>query len=128
MAGEYEVGFGRPPKRTRWEKRQCGNPARRKARRAATTAEIIDKLLLAPITIEEKDIATRGTVMEAITLQLWKKAVDGHARAVDVLLKYQELGHQRPQIATEIAFGDNPYNQNADTAPSSDIDGNDGRV
>jgi Family of unknown function (DUF5681) len=100
MAGEYEVGFGRPPKRTRWKKGQSGNPGRRRARRPATTAEIIEKLLLARIDIIEKGNARRVTVMEAITRQVWKKAVDGDPRAVDVLHKYQELARQHSQIAT----------------------------
>jgi Family of unknown function (DUF5681) len=128
MAGEYEVGFGRPPKRTRWKKGQSGNPGRRRSRRFATTAEIIEKLLLAPIEIIENGDARRTTVMEAITRQLWKKAVDGHPRAVDVLLKYQELAEQHPQIATEITFGDNPHNQNCGCTPPPEMDDDDGRV
>jgi hypothetical protein len=128
MSGDDGVGFGRPPKRTRWKKSQSGNPARRKARRTATTAEIIDKLLLATINITENDTARRVTVMEAIGLQLWKKAVDGDPRAVDVLLKYQELAKQHPHVATEITFGDNPYNQNDVRAPPPEVDDDDGRV
>jgi hypothetical protein len=127
MSGDDDVGYGRPPGRTRWKKGQSGNPGRGKARRTATTAEIIDKLLLAPIKITENGIARRATVMEAIGLQLWKKAADGHPRAVDVLLKYQELAQQPPHVATEITFGDNPYNQNDDRGPP-EVDDADGRV
>jgi hypothetical protein len=128
MSGDYEVGFGRPPKRTRWKKGQSGNRGRRKARRAATTAEIIDKLLLGPINIEEREIARRGTVMEAISLQLWKKAVGGDPRAVDVLLKYQELAQADPQVATEITFGDNPYNLDDSRTSPSEIEDADGQA
>jgi hypothetical protein len=49
MSQDYDVGFGRTPKLTRWKKGQSGRRARREARRAATTAEILDKLLLAPV-------------------------------------------------------------------------------
>ena len=27
---KYDVGYGRPPKHTRWKKGQCGNPLNRK--------------------------------------------------------------------------------------------------
>ena len=70
---------------------------RRKARRAATTAEIIDKLLLAPIDITENGIARRVTTLEAIVLQLWQKELDGNRRALDVRLKYQELAQQHAE-------------------------------
>jgi Family of unknown function (DUF5681) len=127
MSGDYEVGFCRPPQRTQWKKGQSGHPGRRKIRRAATTAEIIDKLLLAPINITENNITRRATVMEAIGLQLWKKALDGHPRAADVLLQYQELAPQDPHVPTEITFGTNPYDQNSSPAPSSGIE-DDGQV
>jgi Family of unknown function (DUF5681) len=127
MSGDYEVGFGRPPKRTQWKKGQSGK-RRRKARRAATTAEIIDKLLIAPIDITEKGNARRATVMEAIGLQIWRKAIDGDPRAVDVLLKYRELAQQHPQMPSEITFGDNAYNQNCGRTPPSEMDDDDGRV
>jgi hypothetical protein len=127
MSGDHEVGFRRPPKRTRWEKGQSGNPGRRKTRRATTTAEILEKLLLAPIDVIENGNARRVTVMEAIGLRLWKKAVDGDPRAIDVLLKYQELAPQDPHVPTEITFGTNSYDQNSSPGPSSEID-DDGQV
>jgi hypothetical protein len=128
MSDDYEVGYRRPPKRTQWKKGQSGNPGRRRARRAATTAEIIEKLLLAPIDIIESGDARQATVMEAIIRQLWKKAVDGDPRAVDVLLKYQELAKQHSQVPTEITFGDSSYNQNCGRAPPSAMDDDGGRV
>jgi Family of unknown function (DUF5681) len=127
MSEDDDVGYGCPPRRTRWKKGQSGNLGRRRARRTATTAEIIDKLLLAPIEITENGIARRATVMEAIGLQLWKKAAGGHPRAADILLKYQELAQQPLHRATEITFGDNPYNQNGD-CPPPEVDDDDGPV
>jgi hypothetical protein len=127
MSDDYEVGFGRPPKWTRWKKGQSGNPERRRPRRTPTTSEIVEKLLFASIDIIENGETRRVTVMEAIGLQLWKKAVDGDPRAADVLLRYQELAQQHGQVATEIKFGDSPYNQNCDRAPPSEM-GDNGQV
>jgi len=67
MSSGYEVGFGRPPKRTRWKKGQSGNRGRRKVRRAATTAEIIDKLLLSPIDITENGKPRRVTKLAQLS-------------------------------------------------------------
>ena len=42
-----DVGYGRPPKGTRWKKGQSGNPGAKKRRPAAVaTVEIIDRLFV----------------------------------------------------------------------------------
>jgi Family of unknown function (DUF5681) len=107
MSGDYEVGYGRPPKRTRWKKGQTGNRGRRKARRAPTNAETIDELLLAPVAITKKGRPQRATTLAAILLQLSKKALLGDHRAMAVWLKYQKLARQNTKTAIEIAFVDN---------------------
>jgi hypothetical protein len=104
MSADYEVGYGRPPKRTRWTKGHTGNPRRRRARRAPTTAEIIDELLLAPVAITENGRPRRVTTLEAILLQLSKKALRGDHRALAVWQKYQELAQQNNKTAIEITF------------------------
>jgi hypothetical protein len=109
MSGEYEIGLGRPPKRTQWKKGQSGHGRRRKARRAATTAEIIDKMLLALIDITENGIPRRVTTLEAILLQLWQRELDGNRRALAVRLKYEELDQAIAEPTTKINFADSPY-------------------
>jgi hypothetical protein len=108
MSGEYEIGFGRPPKRTQWKKGESGN-GHRKARRAATTAEIIDKMLLAPIEITENGVPRQVTTLEAILLQLWQKELDGNRRALAIRLKYEELDQTIAEPTTKISFADSPY-------------------
>jgi hypothetical protein len=116
MSDDNEVGFRRPPKRTRWKKGQSGN-RRRKARRAGTTAEIIDKLLLAPVDITENGIPKRVTTLEAILLQLWGKELKGNRRALAARLKYQELAPKNAAATTEITFADTRCTD-LSTAPS----------
>jgi hypothetical protein len=127
MSGEDEVGFSRPPKRTRWKKGQSGNRGRRKPRRAPTSAEIIDRLLLTQIDMTENGQARRVTTVEAIALQLWRKALDGDPRAPSVLLRYQELAEQRPERAIEITFGNGPPNRGEGRDRPSEAD-DDGQV
>jgi Family of unknown function (DUF5681) len=115
MSGE--VGFRRPPKRTRWKKGQSGN-RERKARRAPTTREIIDKLLLALIDITENGNARRVTTLEAILLQLWRKELDGNRRALAARLRYEELDQKNIEATTEITFADSPYTEACGAPPS----------
>jgi hypothetical protein len=125
MSGDYEVGFGRPPKRTRWKKGQSGNRRRRKVRRAATTVEIIDQLLLSPVDITESGKPRRVTKLEAILLQLWRKELAGDRRALAARLKYEELIPQNTETRTEITFVDSPYTQACGHIPSSEADDDD---
>jgi Family of unknown function (DUF5681) len=113
MSGDYEVGYGRPPQATRWRQGQSGNLGRRKAPRAATNAEIIDELLVAQVAITKKGRPQRVTTLEAILLQLAKKALLGDHRALAVWLKYQKLAWQSTKTAIEIAF----VNSDATEAP-----------
>jgi hypothetical protein len=111
MSGDDEDGRGRGPKRTQWKKGQSGNRERGKQRRAATTTEIIDKLLLAPIDITENGTAKRVTTLEAILLQLWRKELDGNRRALAARLKYEELDQTIAETTTEMTFADTPYSE-----------------
>jgi Family of unknown function (DUF5681) len=93
---KYEVGYGRPPKSTRWKKGQCGNPNRVRKRAPKRVVEMIDEFFAAEIDIVENGISRRVSNFEAIVLQLWRKAVTGTSkRAVNVLLKYLEFAASR---------------------------------
>jgi hypothetical protein len=122
MSGDYEVGYGRPPKRTRWKKGQSGNRGQRKKQRRPTTPEI-DKLLLAPIDITENGKPRRVTTLEAILLQLWRKELAGNRRAFVTRLKYQELAQKHTEATTEITHGDSPYTDVS--PPPSETNGDD---
>jgi hypothetical protein len=113
MSGGDEVGRGHPAKR-----------GRRKERRATTTAEIIDKLFLAPIEITENGGTRRVTTLEAILLQLWRKELDGNRRALAARLKYEELDQRNTETRTEITFADSPYTEACGT-PRSETDDDD---
>jgi hypothetical protein len=93
---EYEVGYGRPPKSTRWKKGQCRNPNRVRKRAPKRVVDMIDEFFAAEIDVVEKGISRRVSNFEAIVLQLWIKAVTGTSkRALNVLLKYLEFAASR---------------------------------
>ena len=91
----YEVGYGRPPKSTQWQKRQCGNPKRIRKKNPKPVVDMIDEFFAGEIDIVENGISRRGSNFEAILLQLWIKAMDGKKRAANVLLQYQAFAARR---------------------------------
>lgn len=96
---KYEVGYGRPPKHTRWKKGQCGNPNRVRKRTPKPVVEMIDGFFAGQIDIVEKGVSQRVSKFEAIVLQLWIKAMAGNKRAMNVFLKYQGFAVSRSGAA-----------------------------
>lgn len=92
----YQVGYCRPPKRTQWQKGQCGNPNRIRKQIPKPIVDMIDEFFAGEIDLIEKGISRRVSNFEAIVLQLWRKAVTTTSkRAVNVLLKYLEFAASR---------------------------------
>ena len=91
----YEVGYGRPPKRTQWQKGQCGNPKRTCKQNPKPIVDMIDEFFAGEIDIVENGISRRVSHFEAIVLQLWIKAMAGTKRAANVLLQYQAFAARR---------------------------------
>ena len=88
----YEVGYGRPPKETRWKKGQSGNPGAKKRRPAAVaTVEIIDRLFVKPVEIVENGVARKVSTLEAILMRLWAAELSGSNRASRIRLQFLEL-------------------------------------
>jgi Family of unknown function (DUF5681) len=88
----YEVGYGRPPKETRWKKGQSGNAGAKKRKPAAVaTVEIIDRLFVTPVEIVENGVARKVGALEAILMRLWAAEMSGSKRAGRVRLQFQEL-------------------------------------
>jgi len=95
---KYEVGFGRPPKHTRWHKGHSGNPNRTRKRISRPVVEMIDEFFADEIEIVENGISRRVTNFEAILLQLWSKVMAGNKRALNVFLKYKEFAATRGEL------------------------------
>jgi hypothetical protein len=104
-----DVGYGRPPKRTRWKKGQSGNPRRQYPARSRSTVELIDRLFLRPVEVTVDGEAKVISTLEAIVMQLWLKEVSGDQRALKVRLKYQEFARQNSEPRPEVIFVDDDY-------------------
>jgi hypothetical protein len=117
------VGYGRPPKRTRFPKGKSGNRKRRYRKRSEGRAEMMTRLLLKPVEITVSGEIKKVTALEAILLQLRAKELSDHPRASKVRLKYEEFARQNSQPRPQIVFVDSDYTQAlAAKAPKKDDD------
>jgi hypothetical protein len=121
--GDDEVGYGRPPKRTRFRKNKSGNRRRQYRKRCEGRTEMMTRILLKPVDITVSGERKKITALEAILLQLRAKDLSDHPRASKVRLKYEEFARQNSQSRPQIVFVDSDYTQAlAAKAPKKDDD------
>ncbi len=79
--GAYQVGFGKPPKKTRFSKGQSGNPKGRPkgAKSLATTLNEAGRQL---VQVTEKGRTRKITKLQAIVIQLINEAAKGNLKAI----------------------------------------------
>jgi hypothetical protein len=114
-----DVGYGRPPTKTRWKTGQSGNPNRRYSARSKSTVEMIDKFFLKQVEVTVNGEIKTVSTLEAIVMQLWMKEVSGDQRALKVRLKYQEFARQDSEPRLEIIFVDSDYTRALAAVPST---------
>lgn len=83
---EYEVGYGRPPKRTQFRKGQSGNPKGRPKGAKGLNASL-KRELESKITIREGNREIRVSKAEAMAKRLATSALKGDMKALMALLK-----------------------------------------
>ncbi len=82
---DYEVGYGKPPKSTRFKPGQSGNPKGRK-RKPKSVVDQLRAVLSHKIPITEGDRTKRIPVMEVILRNTANKAAKGDLRAVSFVI------------------------------------------
>ncbi len=85
MPGDYEVGYGKPPKHTRFNKGQSGNP-RGRPKDTKNLKTDLQEELNEKITIREGADERRISKQRALVKSLTAKAIKGDTRAANVLL------------------------------------------
>jgi len=86
---EYDVGYGKPPRATRFPKGQSGNP-RGRPKRSRNTSTLLAKAFNELIVVNENGKRRRITKREAMVKQLVTKAAAGDFRWAR--LAYDEVG------------------------------------
>jgi hypothetical protein len=84
---DYEVGYGKPPKSTRFKAGVSGNPKGRPKRETWDVGEIVEEILNAPIRYRERG-RNKTASREEVTLRLLiERAVAGDVPSADLLMK-----------------------------------------
>lgn len=83
--GSYEVGYGKPPRHSRFKKGQSGNPSgRQKGSRGVKT--ILAREMNAPFTTRINGEPTSGTKQELMYRTLMTRAAIGDIKAAAILI------------------------------------------
>ena len=104
--GDYEVGYGKPPRNTRFKKGQSGNPAGRARGTQNLTTLLIDTLN-EPVVVTENGGRRTISKRQAIVKQLVNQSAKGDWRAVKLLVDmlHETEGGGEPEAA-ESSFGE----------------------
>ena len=101
----YDVGYGRPPKHTRFRKGQSGNlRGRPKGRLNAT--EALNRELDQMITVREGGKTIRMTKREAMIKRLAADAMAGKKYAVDAILAHERTRAETSGAAANLTGDD----------------------
>jgi hypothetical protein len=85
--GDYDVGYGKPPKATRFQPGRSGNPkGRPRGRKNLRT--ILEETLFKSVMVTESGQKRRVPAIEAAFLRLLNKALEGDLRAFNTLGRY----------------------------------------
>jgi hypothetical protein len=83
---DYEVGYGKPPKETRFKKGQSGNPKNR-ARRAKTQGKVLSRVLDETVSVTENGRRRKILKIEAMLKQTVNRAAQGDRKATQAVLR-----------------------------------------
>jgi hypothetical protein len=81
---DYEVGYSKPPRETRFKKGQSGNPSGR-PKGTRNIAAVLARELRTKVVINESGKRKSVTKLEAATKQLVNKAIQGDLAALRLL-------------------------------------------
>lgn len=105
-SGGYPVGYGRPPKDTRFKKGRSGNPKGR-PKGALNLATVIERTLRERVVINENGRRKEITKLEAAIKQLVNKSASGDPTALRQLLALvisaEERSSQTPPSTAELS-------------------------
>lgn len=87
---DYEVGYKKPPKDTRFKPGRSGNP-RGRPKGSKNLAALVDRELDSKVLLREGGKASAVSKRVVIAKQIVKKAVEGDLRTVQTLLKLADL-------------------------------------
>jgi hypothetical protein len=88
-ASSYEIGYGKPPRQTRFKKGISGNPKGRPKASEQKIGPLMAEVMNREIAFMEGGKQKRASIMEVIITQLAARAIKGDIGATRMLLKLQ---------------------------------------
>jgi hypothetical protein len=92
---ESDVGFGKPPRHSRFKPGTSGNPNGRPKREAAALGDIANHVLNTSVEYKEGDRRKKATRHEVMLMGLVKRALSGSVAAAEKLLKLRAHSQNR---------------------------------
>jgi hypothetical protein len=103
--GDYEVGYGKPPRHTRFSKGQSGNPKGRQ-RGSQNLSTLLREALNEPVVVTENGGRRKITKRQAFIKQMVNQALKGDLRAARILLdNLKEIDSRTEPETSESSFG-----------------------
>jgi hypothetical protein len=100
---DYEVGYGKPPRHTRFKKGQSGNP-RGRPKGSKNLPTLLTEALNEPVVVAENGRRRKITMRQAIIKQLVKRSATADLRAMKILLDMvRDLEGQVEPVSPETA-------------------------
>lgn len=100
----YEVGYGKPPRHTRFKPGVSGNP-RGRSRRSKDIDTLFEQQLDQLVTVTREGRKARITLRELVVMNAVKAAANGDSRARELVFRHiRESGKPDP-------FGIKPYDR-----------------
>ena len=101
--GDYEVGYGKPPRHSRFVKGQSGNP-RGRPPGAKNFTTLLNEALDEPVPVTDHDGRRKLSKRRAIITQLVNQSAKANLRAIKILLDFvRDIERQTEPISSETA-------------------------
>ncbi len=99
--GDYEIGYGKPPKATQWPKGQSGNPSG-KRKKEQSLAEMIAKLADEEIVVQRNGVACSMTQKEAMLRSVFAKAMKGDLPSAKFISEHWETDSMAALVEDDV--------------------------
>jgi hypothetical protein len=106
----YEVGYAKPPRATQFQKGQSGNPLGRPETHKSVNARIKTELDSDTVAVEDGEQVV-VTKREALVRLLVKRALEGDARALEILLQRARENEPEEDLTPIILFEESQAGQ-----------------
>ena len=99
---DYQVGYGKPPRHTRFKRGQSGNPRGRPREAKNLLTEALNERVI----VAENEGRRKVTKREAIITQLVNRSAKADLRAIKILLDIiQDIERRTEPTSPETSFG-----------------------